>query len=513
MAVSLRNAAFFGMNLEGPCPLGVRDGRVYDSLGRVPMSKPEDLVRMTEPETTDDEAGPTLLELPGRSIVGQVAWLAAPVLVEQAMLYLVGLSDTLLTGRFLAVSDLAAVTVSSYLLWVIGSALMIVSAGATALIARMIGSGDREEAARVCQQAIGLAWVVGGLLLIFGESLAPAIVGVMNLTGPTAAAAAAYLRIVLAVLPLQASLTVGVACLRGAGDTRTGMWVMAAVNLINITLSWLAVAGALDLPSMGLDGVALGTAVGQGVGGLLVLRALARGRAGLLLRLAGTWPVWGLCRRLLRISLPAAGESLTNGLCQLWFLSLINLLGRTATAAHGVAIRCEAIAFLTIAAFSVAASTLTGQYLGAQRPDLARRAAWSAWGLGTVVLGALGSVLFLLAGPMFALFLGRDQMGVAALGVPVLQVVAFAMPAFATITVLSGALRGAGDTRWPMVTVFLGYLLVRLPLTYWFTFPPSSGGLGWGLLGAWIAMFIDLYVRAILVGARFLEGGWTSIRV
>lgn len=348
-------------------------------------------------------AAPMLPGVAGRSIVGQVAWLAAPVLVEQAMLYLVGLSDTVLTGRYLAVEDLAAVTVSAYLLWFIGSMLMIVSAGATALIARWIGSGDREGASRVCQQAIGLAWITGGTLLVLGEWLAPAIVRALNLTGPTAGAAVAYLRIILAILPLQACTTVGVACLRGAGDTRTGMWVMAVVNAINISLSWLAVAGAFGLPSIGLNGVAFGTAVAEGVGGLLVLHVLARGRAGLRLRLAGVRPVWGLSRRLLRISLPAAVESLTNGLCQLWFLSLINLLGQTATAAHGVAIRCEAIAFLTIAAFSVAASTLTGQYLGADRPDLARRAALTAWGLGAAVLGGLGALLFLLAGPMFDL--------------------------------------------------------------------------------------------------------------
>lgn len=471
-------------------------------------------------KTSMDEQGdaaaiakPILPGLAGRTIVGQVAWLAAPVLVEQTMLYLVGLSDTILTGRYLAVEDLAAVTVSSYLLWVISSMLIVVSAGATALIARWIGSGDPEGASKVCQQAIGLAWITGGTLMALGIGLAPVIVWGMNLTGPTAEAASMYLRVVLIALPFQASTTVGVACLRGAGDTRTGMWVMAVVNTINIALSWLAVAGVAGLPSLGLKGVAIGTAVAQAVGGLLVLSVLARGRAGLRLRLSGIWPVWSLSRRLLRISLPAAIESLTNGLCQLWFLSLINLLGQTATAAHGVAIRCEAIAFLAISAFSVAASTLTGQYLGADRPDLARRAALNSWALGALVLSALGVLLFLLADPMFALFLGQDQTGVASLGVPVLRVIAFAMPALATLTVLSGSLRGAGDTRGPMVIVFLGYLLVRIPLTYWFTFPPETGGLGWGLLGAWIAMFLDLHARALLVAAWFWRGAWQEIRV
>src|SRR6185437_10514535 len=164
--------------------------------------------------------------------------------------------------------------------------------------------------------------------------------------------------------------------------------------------------------------------------------------SGLKLSPDGMRPDWRKAWRILRISLPAAGESLTNILCQLWFLGLINRLGAIATAAHGVAIRCEAIAFLSVTAFSVAATTLTGQYLGARRPDLAARAAGTAWGVASVVLALMGVLIYGQAGPMFELFLGGRQPRVAALGVPVLRVVAFALPALATINVLSGALRG-----------------------------------------------------------------------
>ena len=285
---------------------------------------------------------------------------------------------------------------------------------------------------------------------------------------------------------------------------------MIAVNAINIALSWLLVRGWGIVPSLGFAGVALGTACGEGVGGVLVLSVLARGRSGLRIRWAGLRPHPPSIRRLLRISLPAAGESLTNVICQLWFLALINRLGSVATAAHGVAIRCEAIAFLTVTAFSVAASTLTGQYLGARRPDLAARAAASAWGLGVGVLSFLGLILYTQSPGMFELFLAGRQPEVSAQGVPVLRIVAFALPALATINVLGGALRGAGDTRWPWLIVLFGYLVVRLPLTYYLAGPEEGAafGLGWGLQGAWIAMFADLHVRGALVAARFLQGGW-----
>jgi putative MATE family efflux protein len=461
-------------------------------------------------ERPEDWAGP--LKLDG-SMAAQVLRLSAPVLVEQALLYLVGLSDTLLTGRYLSEQHLAAVTVSTYLLWFLGSVMTIISVGATALVARMTGAKKPEAANRSCQQAIGLSLILGMAALILGQIFASNLIAALNLTGQAAESATLFLRIVLLVTPLLACTTAGVACLRGVGDTRTGMYVMILVNFVNVVVCWSLVRGIGPIPSFGFPGIAIGTATGEALGGLAVLVILANGRSGLRLDWAGIWPNWRESWRILRISLPAAGESLTNVFCQLWFLGLINRLGATATAAHGVAIRIEALAFLTVTAFSIAASTLTGQYLGAGRPDLAAKAARTAWGIGVTLLVAVGSLIYVEAEAMFDLFLSGKQPNVVAEGVPVLRIVAFALPFLATLNVLNGALRGAGDTRWPWVIVLVGYLGIRMPLTYWLTWPVNEGGFGLGLRGAWLAMFFDLTLRGILVAARFLNGGWKHARV
>ena len=113
---------------------------------------------------------------------------------------------------------------------------------------------------------------------------------------------------------------------------------------------------------------------------------------------------------------------------------------------------------------------------------------------------------------MFQLFLAGRQNSVLEEGVPVLRIVALAMPALATINVLNGTLNGAGDTRWPWLITMSGYLLVRIPLTYVLITPTAQGGWGLGLKGAWLAMFADLYVRAVLVAGRFLQRGWLHTR-
>ena len=459
---------------------------------------------------TEDTTRPNL---PSGSIAGQIIRLGSPVLVEQALLYLIGLSDTFVTGRFLGEEHLAAVTVTSYLIWVAGALLTIVSVGATALVARLVGAGELREANKILGQAFVLAMIVGMVLLVGGYASAERIVGLLNLSGEAARQAVIFLRIVLAVSPLVACMAAGVACLRGAGDTRTGMSVMILVNALNATFTWALALGVGPFPRLGFAGVAAGTAIAEAVGGVLVLAILVRGRSGLQLRWETMIPRLDALRRILRISLPAAGESLTNIGCQLWFLGLINRLGSTATAAHGVAIRCEALAFLALAAFAVPASTLTGQYLGANRPDLATKAAQTAWAMGVLTIIGFGAILYIAAEPMFSLFLGGNKPGVAAAGIPVLRIVCFAFPALATINVLNGALRGAGDTRWPWAIVVFGYFVIRIPLTYLLATPIVDGGWGLGLVGAWYAMFADLVVRGTLVATRFLQGGWRSAKV
>ncbi len=461
-------------------------------------------------DSDEDEGYPNL---PSGTIAGQIVRLGAPVLVEQALLYLIGLSDTFVTGRFLGEEQLAAVTVTSYLIWVAGALLTIVSVGATALVARFIGSGKPREANKTCGQAFVLAWIVGFSLMIGGYLSAERVVGLLNLSGTSAREAVVFIKIVLAVTPLVACIAAGVACLRGVGDTKTGMYVMILVNALNALFTWVLALGIGPFPRLGFAGVAAGTAIAEAVGGVLVLAILIRGRSGLQLRWETIIPRLGELRRIMRISVPAAGESLTNISCQLWFIGLINRLGSTATAAHGVAIRCESLAFLALAAFAVPASTLTGQYLGARRPDLATRAARTAWLMGVIAISLFGAILYVEAEPMFQLFLGGRKPAVALAGVPVLRIVIFAFPALATINILNGALRGAGDTRWPWGIVVFGYFAVRIPLTYLMASPLADGGLGWGLVGAWYAMFVDLCVRGALVAARFLHGGWRSAKV
>ena len=446
----------------------------------------------------------------GDASAGHVWLLALPVVAENLLAMLVGWSDTIITGQILGEDHfLAAITVASYLLWLIESCGALIASGAQAIVARLIGGRDDREANQIVTQSLLLAGALGLLLASVVFLSADGLVTVMRLEGEARALASEYLRIIAGCCPLMMILLVSVTCLRAAGHTLAGMWIITAVNLINIVCSWALTIGIGPIPGLGWRGVAAGTAISFSAGGLIALARLWRGYAELRLPRVRPLPDFRRFRRILRIGIPGAANSIAMVLCQLWYIAIISHLGNAAVAAHGVAIRCESISWFAADAFAIAAATLVGQSLGARRPTLARQYGWIALRVGTAFLSLLGVVFYTCAPWLFAIFVRTEESQVLTQGIPVLQLIAFAMPALAASIILTGAVRGAGDTRWPFVYNTLGFLCVRIPLAYALT----DGWLSLGLYGAWIAMVIDLYARGSAALARFLSTGWTNTRV
>jgi len=447
-----------------------------------------------------------------------VLMLGWPVLVQQFLIFFVNLSDFFLAGYFRPrdvskhVAYQAAQTTANYLDWLIICFTVFVTVGSTALVARFVGGRDRAAAVRATNQSITLALAFGLIGTVVGLAGVETFVRALGLTGDAVEFGASYLRPIFALLAFQVVEQAGIACLIGAGDTRIGLYVRGGVALVNLPLAW----GLFHL--IGFQGIALGTAISHTLGAIAVLTVLYRGRAGLRLHLSQMWPDWRLQWRLLRVSLPAGADSMSVGFCQLWFLSLVNDLGDEAAAAHGIALKWEAMGYLPGAAFGVAAMALVGQNLGAGRPDRAARSGWTAFGMGLAVMIGMGTIFFALAPLMFRLFApNEEQRHVIAVGVPVLRLVAFAMPAVACTVIFPSALRGAGDTRVPVLFTWIGFLGVRIPLAYWLTQPQVHlGPFGtWqgGLFGAWLAMFADLHVRGAMLLARFAGGRWKGTKV
>ncbi|MEC8390521.1 MAG: MATE family efflux transporter, partial [Planctomycetota bacterium] len=317
--------------------------------------------------------------------------LAAPVMAEETLLLLVGYTDWWLTGNFLSGSEpKAAMALMSYMMWLMPSLFSAIAIGATAVVARRVGERRPGEGNLAANQSLvlGLLIALVGTVVVLG--LAGPLPRAMQLSAVSAALASEYLGIVSWVIPLIMCEQVVAACLRGAGDTVTGFLAKSIVVVINLIVSAGLVTGWGPFPELGWKGLAYGTACGHGVGGLLLLAVFCYGRSGLKLRTDLLRPRRNVIRLLLRIGLPGGADMAAILGCQFVFVAVINRIGDEAAAAHGLAVQIEALAYMPGSAFQVAAATLAGQFLGADKPRMARQSALLCLIWGGIVMSMGG---------------------------------------------------------------------------------------------------------------------------
>lgn len=438
---------------------------------------------------------------------GQVLKLAWPAIVENLLHTMVGIVDTAMVGR-LGSASLAAVGLGNQIFNIGLTVFAALATGSTAIVARYIGAAEPKKAGQVARQSLTLGLFVSGsvmvLLLLSARGLLGLLFGrsealVLNM-------AAGYVRIVASALILNYFLIVINAILRGAGDTKTPMRITALVNVINILGNTVFIYGFGPIPALGVAGAALGTAIAQGCGGILALGVLLRNPV-LNVKLTDSFkPDFLIIRRIANIGVPAGLEQGMMRIGQLVYTMIVSSLGTVSYAAHQVALNAESFSFMPGAGFATASTTLVGQNLGAGRPEDAEAAGKITRNLAVGVMSAMGLV-FLIAPRYFVGIFSKD-LEVIELATVCLRLVAVAQPSLAIWMVLAGGLRGAGDTRAIMKVVAVCFLLIRVGLAYLLALR-----LGLGLIGAWIAMVSDLFLRGILIQRRFNRGKWKKIEV
>ncbi|HEV7735366.1 MAG TPA: MATE family efflux transporter [Candidatus Binatia bacterium] len=436
----------------------------------------------------------------------KITWaLAWPAIISFSLESVAGLCDLLMVGH-LGPSAVAAVGVGVQVLSAVDTTMFAFGTGALAVVARSIGASDRGAAEEALRQSILAAVAVAAIVILPVIAFPHALVGLFSVEPAVAEAAAGFLRIVMLAVPGTAVVFVIASSLRGAGDTRTPLLIGAVVSLLNVAVGYVLIFGRLGLPVLGVRGAAMATAAAFTVGACLGLFLLAQGHLVLTVRWRGFVFRRDIVRRVVLVGYPAALESLLIQVGFFVYIVFVAHFGTGPVAAYFIGARVLALSFLPGLGFATAAGALVGQNLGADRPADARESGWAAMRLAIGMMTVAGAAIFVAAGPIARLFVSDPA--VASEAESFIRILAIAQPMMAVDFVMGGALRGAGDTRFPLATVLVAFYGCRLGLAWIVTHV-----LGLPLIWLWLCVLSDFFARAMLKSWRFRSGAWARVRV
>jgi putative MATE family efflux protein len=449
------------------------------------------------------EAAHEALEVPGVQQAPGILRLAWPAVVGNLLMSLVGIVGIKIVGS-LGTEAVAAVTTGQRIFFISQGVLMALTAGTTAMVARAWGAGDREEAGRVTRASVVIGAVLSIVLAVPCIVFADELAGIFKLDATTLKEAADFIRM-MSLFNVAFSLVMVISsAVRAAGDTMTPLWIGALTNVVNVYLLYGMVFGRFGFPAMGVPGAALANGVSFAVGAVLLLVMWFKNWL-----IIGTGDAASLTRKrikqLIRIGIPAGLEQFILQVGFVAFLYIVAFYGTAPYAAYGIGVQLLSLSFVVGFGFSIAASTHVGQLLGANDPDGAAHSGWRAMWLSVGAMIVIGAIIILTAETTAALMI--DDPEVIRLTVVFIYILGAVQPLMAIEFALGGALRGAGDTRFPMLTTLIGLVVVR----------GSVAGVGayLGVAVEWIyaSLVVDYLVKASLLAWRFKQNRWKLIKI
>lgn len=461
-----------------------------------------------EPQETSPKLSKTLPEgVSSRMLYGDIVHIAWPSLVELILTQLASMVDLIMVGQ-LGPWALSAVGLSTQPRFLMMTMFMAMNVGATAMVARYKGSGEAEKANTVLRQAMLLTFVLSAISSVVGFFASETLIQFMGAAdAETLAGGTVYLQIQFIGFITMALTSTVTATLRGVGDSRTAMIYNLIANVVNVIFNYLLIYGHFGFPRMEVAGASLATVIGQIVAFVLAMWAILSGKRYLHMRFTDSYkPDKETLRSIFVIGMPAMLEQLVMRAGMIIYSKTVAGFGTVAFAAHQVCMNIQALSFMNGNAFAVSATSLMGQSLGKKRPDMGQAYSNRTQMLGMMVSFALAFVFFFFGGPITAMY--SDDPQVIAWGAQILKLVALVQPFQSSQLILAGALRGAGDTKATAVITFITVLLVRPGLAILLINCTSMG-----LMGAWVALVADQFLRSLLIFQRFHSGKWRNYKI
>lgn len=436
-----------------------------------------------------------------KSEVLSILTIALPTIVDMFVQTLLGFFDLIMVGR-LGPEAIASVGLGTAPILTVIPIFFAISVGTTAMVSRAFGARNYEEAKEGMSQSLILgipaAFIVTFAFVVFGKN----ILGIISKNQPITVALS-YLKVISLGIPFLCFNIIFSYGFRSINKAKIPMINNTISIFLNIFLNYIFIF----VLNLGVFGAGIATTMSRGIVTLIFSFLIIYKKNYCIALTTKDFKInKDICKRLLKVGLPSAGEQGLFRIGMLIFEAMVINLGTLQYAAHKIALTAESFSFNLGFGFSVAGTALVGQYLGAKEYQEAKKAGYLNMFLAISVMTAFGFIFMI--SPKFVISMFTKDQAIVPMASSALRIVSIAQPILAVSMVLNGALRGAGDTRSVLWITSVGMFFVRIPLTYLFLYI-----FNFGLNGAWLVMILDLTYRGLACLYRFKQGKWRYIEV
>ena len=438
-----------------------------------------------------------------------VLQIALPSIMELVLISLINSMDTMMVGTCgdAAIAAVGLVGQPRMLLLALFFALNI---GVTALVARRKGEGRQDDANLVMRNALVIILILSVVIMLVAIQFSKDLMWLAGAKEDTIEQANIYFCILTAVLPVNAMTLCINAALRGIGNTRTTLKVNLTSNIVNIIFNYLLIGGNLGFPRLGVTGAAIATAIGIVFGFFLCIIAIIPHKGSDQFLKLSRHDNWKLDKTTVKSIFSVGGNAMIEqAALRFGFFTYARIcagLGTDPFAAHQIACQFLNLTFSFADGIGVAGTSLVGQNLGKKRPDLSMLYGRVSQRMAIIVSMTLFSLLIIFRYQLVGLYTQTPH--VVEMAAMLMIMVAIFQPLQTSSVVISGCLRGAGDTKFVAMVMIMCVSIIRPILAY-----SSVYLFNLGLMGAWSASIIDMTIRLTCVNKRFNSGKWTSIKV
>lgn len=431
--------------------------------------------------------------------------LAVPMILELIMESTFAVVDIYFVGK-LGSSAVATVGLTETYLFLLYSIAMGLAMAVTAIIARRIGEKKADDAGVSAVQSIAIALLISIPFAVSGIFFSKELLSLMGGDSWAMEEGYRYTQWMLGGNAVIVFLFVINAIFRGAGDAAIAMRVLWIANGINIILDPILIFGWGFIPAMGIEGAAIATTIGRGIGVLVQLWILFKGGKKIKIQLSQLYIDAKAMLSILKTSLGGIGQMIVAMTSWIFLMRILSDVGSEAVAGATIALRVMMFTMMPAWGLSNAAATLVGQNLGADRPDRAESSVWKIGVYNMIFLIAVSFIYFFFNEPLMRIF--TDDARVIAIGGEWLQILSYSFFVYGWWMVSTQAFNGAGDTKTPTKINLVFFWLIQIPLSYFLAIQ-----LEWQHSGVFWAVFISETSVGLFTLWLFKRGKWKTVKV